>query len=633
MVGILIRMKLTTLRRAPGGLINWKTAVGLVLAIITLLIATRRSESVSITAGLLAMALGSWTLGWILAPIQTGAGADEPLMPEHFALLPIAPRQLATGLLVTTFVGIGPLITLIAFISLVIFGLKLGFVPALVSIVAMTLQLVMAILLSKVVIGAASAAMKSRFGMEFAALQYAIIISLATVGWVIPAALAGNHNLFDGPRSFVTNDLPAGVSDTVRMLPSGWGPVAVQAADESHWLMVAITLAGLLVINAVLLLIWGEQLRRRLSTRVSRHPSSPLTLPGPIQSLLPSTPLAAAIGRELRSWFREPRNALELRIAMLSGLLIVLIPASVNWTSFVPWVGVVIAVMAAATSCNQYGLQGSSFWLTMMTPHAERTDVRGKQAAFLIVFAPIALGLTILFTAWGEQSWAWPWVMALLPAALGAGAGAMIVISVRGVVPVPEESRRSGNLMAAADNTGQSFLAMILVAIAMLPAAFTVFSGLSLDNWLLEWLGMPIGIATGIFVAWWGGRIAIHDLETRGPELLTLLRYGRPIRQRAGLIGEGGAFSKLPRGWQGIVVVICWSICWLPLVPQGLLPLTLKLIGANTKSWSLALYLPGPYQWPVIIAMIALGLILVLIPLRLQMQYDRNDHSSPTRDH
>ena len=70
-------MKLTTLRRAPGGLINWKTAVGLVLAIVTLLIATRRSESVSITAGLLAMALGSWTLGWSLAPIQTGAGATS----------------------------------------------------------------------------------------------------------------------------------------------------------------------------------------------------------------------------------------------------------------------------------------------------------------------------------------------------------------------------------------------------------------------------------------------------------------------------------------------------------------------------------------------------------------------------
>ncbi len=527
MVGILIRMKLTMLRRAPGGLLNWKTIVGLVLALATILIATRPSSSEEIATGLMAMVLGSWTLGWVLAPIQTGAGADEPIMPEHFALLPLPSFKLAVGLLAATFVGMGPLITLIAFSSLVIFGLELGIVPALVGIAALPLQIGLAILLSKVVLGAASSALKSRFGMEFAALQYAIIVSLSTVGWMIPAALAGNHNLFDGPKSFVTNDLPSGLALFVRIAPSGWGPVAVEAADDSQWLLMGGALLGLIALNGILLLIWGEQLRRRLTTRITRRGSSRLGLPLGLQRIVPVSPLGASIGRELRSWSREPRNALELRIAILTSLFIVLIPASLNWTQIVPFVGVILTLLAAACSCNQYALEGSSFWLTLMTPRAEGVDVRGKQVAYLIVFAPVAIVATILFTALGEQTWAWPWILAILPAALGAGAGVSIIISIRGVVPVPEEARRSGNLMAAADNTGQTFLAMFLVASAMVPAASIVFSGYALEIAPLEWLGVPVGIATGGLAAWFGGQLAIRDLQTSGPELLSVLRYGR----------------------------------------------------------------------------------------------------------
>ncbi|MGI8484902.1 MAG: hypothetical protein ACR2OU_11650 [Thermomicrobiales bacterium] len=629
MVGILIRMKLTILRRSPGGFVNWKTIVGLVLAISTILIATRETHSATVATGLLAMALGSWTLGWVLAPIQTGAGADEPIMPEHFSLLPIPPSRLATGLLAAAFVGMGPLITLIAFSSLMIFGLKLWIVPALVSIVAMPLQLALAILLSKVVIGAASSALKSRFGMEFAALQYAIIVSLSTVGWMIPAALAGNHNLFDGPKSFLTNDLPSSVSFLVRASPSGWGPVAVDAAHESHWLLMIGALLGLAATNALLLLVWGEQLRKRMTTNVTRQRSSRPGMSSGLRRLLPDTPLGASIGRELRSWSREPRNALELRIAILTGLLIVLIPAALNWTQMVPWVGVIIALLAAACSCNQYGLEGSSFWLTLMTPHAEETDVRGKQWAFLIVFGPLAFALTVLFTAWGEQTWAWPWVLAILPAALGAGAGVMMVVSIRGVVPVPMEARRSGNLMAAADNTGQTFLAMILVSLATIPAALVVFSGLSLDIVALEWLGVPVGVATGVLIGWWGRRIAIRDLQTKGPELLTLLRYGHRERQRRVSSAAGGLFGELPQGKAGVIVVLCWSLFWLPLIPQGLLPLALKVADADTKSWCVALYLPSPYQWPTITIMIVIGLVLIWVPIRIQMHYNRSISRRP----
>ncbi|HEU0165685.1 MAG TPA: hypothetical protein VFQ54_11630 [Thermomicrobiales bacterium] len=617
MVGILIRMKLATLRNMPVGIWNWKTAVGLGLALITILLATADETSPSITTGLLAMAFGSWTLGWVLAPIQTGAGTDEPLMPEHFALLPIPSHKLAFGLLVTTFVGIGPLVTLFAFTSLTVFGLRLGVIPTLVGLAAMVLQLTLPILLSRVVIGAASAAMKSRFGIEFAALQYAIIISLSTVGWVIPAALARNHDLFTGPKALVSDNLPSSLWYAVRILPSGWGPVAVQAARDSHWMLMFACLGGLLILDLLLLLIWSEQLSRRITGRGANAATQMVSLPVGTSRMLPETPLGSAVQNEIRNWFREPRNALELRIAILASLFIVAIPAAVNWTAIVPWVGTIIALLAAACACNLYGIAGSSFWLTLMTPGAEKNDVRGKQLAFLAVFAPAAILFSTIFTAWGEQTWAWPWILSIMPATLGAAAGVMIVISIRGVVPVPETARKSGNLMAAADNTAQTFVAMIATALAAIPPAAVVFSGRSLDSRIVEWFAVPIGVGTGALAAWWGGSWAIRDLEREGPELLSILRYGKRASTRA---TTGGLLDGLPKGRNGIIVLLCWSTFWLPLFPQGLLPLFLKLIGTETKSWCLALYLPDAYQWPVIFGMIALGAILAAVATALQLR-------------
>jgi len=55
------------------------------------------------------------------------------------------------------------------------------------------------------------------------------------------------------------------------------------------------------------------------------------------------------------------------------------------------------------------------------------------------------------------------------------------------------------------------------------------------------------------------------------------------------------------------VVILCFSLCWIPLVPQGIVPMMMKLSGKRVLSWFLALYLPESYQWPTIFAMLALG--------------------------
>ncbi|GAA1257604.1 hypothetical protein GCM10009677_05100 [Sphaerisporangium rubeum] len=63
--------------------------------------------------------------------------------------------------------------------------------------------------------------------------------------------------------------------------------------------------------------------------------------------------------------------------------------------------------------------------------------------------------------------------------------------------------------------------------------------------------------------------------------------------------------------WRRRLMNLSWGLFWLPLFPQGLAAAGLKIFGVPERSWFLALYMPEPLQWPVIIGMISLGLVMV----------------------
>lgn len=73
------------------------------------------------------------------------------------------------------------------------------------------------------------------------------------------------------------------------------------------------------------------------------------------------------------------------------------------------------------------------------------------------------------------------------------------------------------------------------------------------------------------------------------------------------LAEKGPDHQKLPRG-KAVIVGICWGLGWLPLFPQGLVTMVMKIIDTEHRSWFLALYLPELLQWPLIVFNILLGL-------------------------
>lgn len=82
--------------------------------------------------------------------------------------------------------------------------------------------------------------------------------------------------------------------------------------------------------------------------------------------------------------------------------------------------------------------------------------------------------------------------------------------------------------------------------------------------------------------------------------------------------------STLP-AWKQKLMSVCWGLFWLPLFPQGLVAMFMKIFGADERSWFLALYMPEPLQWPVIIGMIALGAGMVWFAAKAAQQAKERD--------
>jgi ABC-2 type transport system permease protein len=247
----LVGMRRSLQRHSQGGsgtVLTLRVA-GLLLAVGTMLLGLVRYDDPDRWVDLLATLFLGWLVGWVMGPI-VARGAGQGLRPEWFALLPIPPRRLATGLLGAAFVGVAPAITLVAFAALPVAAARLGVLPLLVSVPAMLLELVVVVLLSRVVVAAMTATLSSRRGQELGGLLMAVVIALASGGWSLAAVMG--QRLAEGPGPVL--------GATLRVLPSGWGPVAVEAADRSDWPLALGALLGLAVLAALLLLAWARLL-------------------------------------------------------------------------------------------------------------------------------------------------------------------------------------------------------------------------------------------------------------------------------------------------------------------------------------------------------------------------------------
>lgn len=148
-------------------------------------------------------------------------------------------------------------------------------------------------------------------------------------------------------------------------------------------------------------------------------------------------------------------------------------------------------MIAGACACNLYGSDGTSLWLTVMTPGAVQADIRGRQGAWLIVVAPYTVAVTIAFTALSGHRAAWPWALAVLLAVLGGAAGLVTLASLVSVQPLNE----TGNPTPAWSL--KVHIALVAVALTALVPVMVLLAAWRWHADWLSWAAVPIGLATG----------------------------------------------------------------------------------------------------------------------------------------
>ena len=617
MAGVLIRMKLRIIRNSmTGGKAAWMiigAVLGVVFAAATIALALARLDAPGLIADLLATTYLIWMLGWMVGPLWGGSAV---LRADHFTLLPLPRRKLAVGLLAAAFVGMTTAVTALAFLSLIVYGIRLGVGPALVSIPAAAAELVFVVLLSRVTYAVFGAVASSRFGAAVTGVLFAAMLVLTQSGWMLIVAVAYSRVLHTG--------FSTAVSVAVRAIPSSWGVVAVDAAGHGRWLQSLGALVGLIALCGLLLLGWG----RALAT--ARHDRS--VVRGSSRKPVPSSgPYAGATGavlrKELRTWLRDPQRITTGTVPIAWALGTALLPLTFDAKILLPWAGPSLPLMAVASAYNLYSQDGTALWLTLMTG-SQRADIRGRQWAYLALFGPLTVAVSVVFTIWGGYTWAWPWVAALVPSLLGGGIGLMSYASVAALVPGPDAHKRPDNPLDRADTTGQSNVLFWVALVPALPAVTVVILGLALSNPVLLWLGGPIGLVTGVVLAWWLGRVAIKRLTARGPDLLFLMRTGRSSRPEP-RTGTGAAQAKpeVSRR-EAVISVLSWIFGSLTFFPQGLVPLIFLIIGAPVKSWFLALYLPHALSWVTVFVMILIGTVLYSQAIRITVKGGRSQRAT-----
>ncbi|MER5640768.1 hypothetical protein ABT095_27940 [Kitasatospora sp. NPDC002227] len=514
MVGVLIQMRGAITRKQTQGKRLWGT-----LALVVFVLFLAGSSFVTglvhyarpgAGADVLATLSFGWLLGWVTGPVL--AGDDSTLRLDYFKLLPIPARKLANAMLGAAFANVSLVFSLIAFGGLIAYGAQSGVAGALVGVLAVLLQLVLAVVASTVAIGVMGPTISSRRGRDFGSMLVALVIT----GLSLASALV----------PFIAKKLTSGqspvLSHLVRLLPSGWGSVAVDAAGRGDWGIVLLAVGGLVVLIGVLVAVWPPLLQRRLTMSVkgrSKGSKARRTPQKERKPILPSTPMGAVIGKELRLYSRSMLRSLQLMISFLVGVLACIIPSLSGSTIMLPFAGLLFTIIAAACSTNLYGDDGSALWLTLVTPQVERADVRGRQWAWFLVVGPVGLLLTVVLTAISGQTWAWPWVLAAEPTLIAGGTGVLLLVSVLTMFPLSADGGPTPPRQVKVN-----LMLIILPLVATLPAVALLITGAVAGSGALEWLAVPVGIGWGALLCWWLGKVAQQRLETRGPELFSLVR-------------------------------------------------------------------------------------------------------------
>lgn len=473
MVAHLVRLKLTLLAAALKRSV-WQvvgTVLGLLgalgtLALVVVGLGALAFADPQVRTTVLVLGGGLAVLGWWLVPL-VAFGTDETLEPRRFALFPVPPRTLATGLALASLVGIPGVATAVCALASagVWWDRPVALLPGVLG----------------AVLGLATCVVGSRF-LTTALLPLVTarrFRELLAVVLIAPLVLLGPIVQGLGTSIERSAEVLPRVADVVAWTPVGapWSLGADAAAGR--WGPFAGRLLVAVVTVALLGLGWQRALQRALvrpggSRSVTR--ASGLGLLG----RMPGDPVGAVAARALVYWFRDPRYA--------AGAVVVPLLPVVMWfgsggSDVMLVVGPMTAFLVGWTISADVAYDHTAFWM-----HAAST-IRGWQDRAGRVLAATVLGLPASLVLAVGSLWVtgrWDATVVVLAGTVGVLAGSLGVASVASTmfihpVPKPGESPfatpQGGSGLMMLGQFGGSLVVLALLSPALVLGVVAVVQG------------------------------------------------------------------------------------------------------------------------------------------------------------
>ena len=525
MARLLVRLKLrllaNTLQR--GG----APAIGLVLSALFALAAgawgfwlLSTVETPEFWADIVVLVFAAIFTGWLLLPAMTFS-ADETLDPRRFALLPISPRRLVGGLLVTGGVGVGPVGTLVAASGVVLGTWRLSgsAVAAAVAAVAALLLLAVSVAWSRALLTVASRLLASRRGRDLVAVLGAV---LAVLVWLV-FTTAEDLIVPGDVEAEEAADL-SGPAGAARWLPGGLvGAVVADVALGRH-LAVGLALVGVLgwlVAGAgawVAALYWT---RGKAAASGGPPPRRSQLYPLGLR-WLPCSRTTAVAARFLRGLVRDARVRTQalLHLVLVLPVLALAVGGGALQAPWSPMLAVLVVVPVGLLAANQVGLDGPALWLHEVSGARPAADLLGRSLGLALGALPVAVvvagGFAAINGAWAH-----------LPAALLAVAGALAVVlgvaSVSAVAMPAPVAEEPDNIFGSSE-AGQGCLGtalMLVTLVVQVVLLLPLLIGLRVAPGPgTRTLAAAAGLVYGAVVLAGAVAMASRMLRSRGPELL-----------------------------------------------------------------------------------------------------------------
>ncbi|HET6667096.1 MAG TPA: hypothetical protein VFG98_07430 [Intrasporangium sp.] len=451
---------------------------------------------------------------WILLPIFA-FGSDPTLDPGRFATFSIPPRQLAVGLLLSAFVGLPAIASMVLGVGVVIASSQTA-LSTVTALVAVPIGLLTAVAISRWVSSLATGAVSSRRGRDVTAILAVFLLAV-----VVPAAsLAGS-----AARDW------SGFAETAASVlgwtPLGWAwaaPGDVATGDLAIGaLRLALAAGGL----AVAIRLWDRAVRQQVvSPRGVVRPGSQGAATGDLGVLgrVPDDATWAVAARTLTYFARDPRYQVSMFLTPLAPLAL-LIPFYMSDLTWVPLLmGPLTAFLLGWSEHNSVSYESTAFWMHVASGVRGQSDRLGRLLPNMLIAVPLVSAYSVV-GAWLGGRWdLLPAIVGLSTALLGAGYAISSIMSIALPYPVPKPGESPFQSPPGA--AGMTMLSQSVAGLGTLMLGAPVLA-LSLLAWngtsWAPWLALLAGLAVGVGAFWLGLRLGAALYERRAPDLLLSL--------------------------------------------------------------------------------------------------------------